>query len=262
LTFSDRVDALSLAAVMSWRDFRAVYPTRIYLFTALPRAVLQTAFFALVGYYGGGRHGREFAFVGACTQVIVLATVVRAPDIVVDDRIMGTMHRLRLGIVSLPALFAARWVVYVAAGIVDALVALVIVGPLVGEAELVPRLLMAAPLFVLIAATTSALGLVVAAVSLTERADVLLTNFASYGMLVFCGVIAPTSVLGGVGEQVVRALPLTNGLRAVRAVVAGEPWAGDAALELAVGAGWALAAVVVIRLQAERARRLGSDELL
>ncbi|MDP8911083.1 MAG: ABC transporter permease [Actinomycetota bacterium] len=262
MTFTDRLYALAFAARLSWRDFLAVYPPRVYLFTTLPRVVLQAAFFALIGYYAAGESGREFAFIGGCAHVIVLATVVRAPDVLIDERVMGTLHRVRLGVMPLPAIVAARWWVYVCAGLVDALVAAVLVGAFVGELDLVPELLAAAPLFLLVALTTSGLGLVVAALSLTQRIDVLLTNLAAYLVLVFGGIVAPISVFGDVGATIVRLLPLTNGLLAIRSFVAGEPWVAEAALEVAVGAAWIALAAVLIQVQSHRARHRGSDELL
>ena len=239
-----------------------MYPPRVYLATTLPRAVLQVAFFAFLGYYAAGEGGREYALVGACAHIIVLATVVRAPDVLIDERQMGTLHRLRLGVVPLPAVIVARWWVYVLAGVVDAVVAAVIAGPLVGEAALVPDLLAALPLLMLLAITTSGVGLVVGAISLTQRADVLLTNLAAYAMLVFCGVVAPISVFGEVGEPLVRLVPLTNGLLAVRELLAGRAWVGDAALEAVVGGAWIAAGLLLIRVQELRARARGSDELL
>jgi ABC-2 type transport system permease protein len=261
LTRTDRFSALALAAGLSVRDFFAVYPPRVYFLTTLPRAVLQVTFLALVGYYAAGEEGREFAFVGACAQIIVLATVVRAPDVVVDERIMGTLYRVRLGCVPLPAIAAARWTIYVCAGVVDALVAAVLAGMLVGEADVVPELLAAGPLLLLIAMTTSALGLAVAGLSLTQRVDVH-ANLVAYLTMVFCGVVAPISVFGDVGETLVRLIPLTNGLLAIREFLAGEPWLASAGLEVVVGLGWALAAVLLILVQNGRARRFGTDDLL
>lgn len=259
---TDRLYTAAYAARLSWRDFAAIYPPRIYLSTTLPRSILQATFFALVGYWAGGENGREFAFVGACCQIIVLATVVRGPDVLIDDRIMGTLHRLRLGNMPLPALAAARWWVYVGAGFVDALVCVVVVGAVVGELDLAPQLLAAAPLFLLLAVTTASVGLLVAAISLTHRVDFLLANLAAYLMLVFCGVVAPISAFGDVGETLVRLLPLTNGLLAIRDVIGGDPWLTNAALELAAGVGWAALAVGVLQIQARRARSRGADELL
>lgn len=262
MTSTDRVYAVALAARLSWRDFLAVYPPRVYLSTTLPRAVLQVTFLAYLGYYAAGTDGREFAFIGACAQIIALATVVRAPDVLIDERIMGTLHRVQLGVIPLPAVIGARWLVYVCAGVVDAIVAILVASLLVGELDLVPELLEAIPLLLIIALSTSGLGLVVAAISLTQRIDVLLTNLAAYVLIVFSGVVAPISAFGDVGQQIVRLLPLTNGLVAIRAFVADEPWVADAGLELAVGAGWAAFAVFLMNVQSRRARARGADELL
>lgn len=59
-----------------------------------------------------------------------------------------------------------------------------------------------------------------------------------------------------------RLLPLTNGLLAIRAFVAGEPWLKAVALEVAVGVAWGVVAMAVMVAQARRARALGTDELL
>jgi ABC-2 type transport system permease protein len=262
LTSTDRLYGLGLAAVLSWRDFRAVYPPRIYLLTTLPRVILQVAFFALVGELAAGEAGREFALIGASAHVMVLATVVRAPDVLVDERTMGTLHRVRLGVLPLPAIAAARWLVYTAAGFVDALVGLVVVGLAFGETGLVVDVLAAAPLLALMALTTSALGVAIAAASLTKRVDFVLANLASYLTLVFCGAVAPLTAFPEPLATMARGLPLTNGLLAIRAVVAGEPWLAYAGIELAVGAIWAAFAVTLMHVQARRGRALGTDERL
>jgi ABC-2 type transport system permease protein len=192
----------------------------------------------------------------------VLSTVIRGPDAVLDDRLQGTLHRLRLGVVPVPALVAVRWWVFVVEGTAEALAVVLVVGPAIGEAGAVPRLLAAAPLFLLIATTTSALGFAVAAFSVTQRADVVITNLVSYLTMLACGVVAPLSALGGFGAGAARALPLTNGLLAIRALIDGRPWIGDAALEAAVGLGWLLVGIGLLQLQLRRAQKLGRDERL
>jgi len=226
----------------------------------LPRAVFQVAFFGYLGYYAGGEDGRTFATIGATAHIVVLATIVRAPDVLIDERVLGTLHRLRLGRVPLPAIVGARWGVFVVEGVVDAAVAIAVVPPVLGDPHLTLEVLRAAPLLLIVAVTTGALGLAVAAVALTQRADVLLTNVTSYALLVFSGVVAPIGEFGEVGSRIVRALPLTNGLLALRASIDGRPWIGDALLETAVGAAWLLLALALLDLQARRARRLGTDD--
>jgi ABC-2 type transport system permease protein len=262
MTFADRLYTLWFTARLSWRDFLAHFPPKAYLLSMIPRAVLQVTFLGYLGYYAAGDEGRKFAFVGACTQIMVLETIVRGPDVIVQERVLGTLHRLRLGAVPLPAIMSARWWIYICAGVGDAIVAMLLAGLLVGELDLAPELLAALPLFVLVAITTSTIGLVVGAISLTQRVDTLLANGGAYALMVFGGVVAPISAFGDTGELIARFLPLTNGLLAIRATLADEAWLGYAALELAVGVAWGVLAVALIQLQAHRARVGGSDELL
>lgn len=253
--------ALRLAARLSLRDSLTVYPPRLYLSTTVPRALLQVGFLTYLGYYAAGPAGRTFAFIGACLHVILVGTVVRGPDVLLDDRLQGTLHRLQLGILSVSAVALARWWVFVAEGVAEALLAAAVVGPLVGEGGIAIKLFVAAPLVLLVAITTTGLGLAVAALSLTRRADVLLTNLVSYAAAVACGVVAPLSALGPL-QGVAHLLPLTNGLLAVRDVTAGKAWLADAGWEVAVGAAWLVLAVALLERQLRRMRRLGTAERL
>jgi ABC-2 type transport system permease protein len=258
----DRLDGLRLAALLSLRDYAALYPPAVLLLSTLPRIVLQVGFFSYLGYYAAGSAGRTFAFVGASAHVITMATVVRGPDVIVDERVMGTLYRARLGVLPLPATVATRWWIYTCEGFCMWLAAVLALAVPFGGASLLAHLLAAAPLLALAAVTTAAFGMAVGAVALTQRFDVVLTNLAAYALLVLCGVVAPLASFGPVGSDLVRLLPLTNGLLAVRHVVAGEAWALDALLEAAAGAGWACVAAGMLLWQERRARWLGSDDRL
>jgi ABC-2 type transport system permease protein len=258
---TERIYALRLAAQLSLRDSLAVYPPRIYLATTVPRALLQVAFLTYLGYYAGGSAGRSFAFVGACVHVTLVGTVVRGPDALLDDRLQGTLDRLQLGVLPVSGVALARWWVFVAEGVAEALLAAAVVGPLVGEGGTASKLLAAAPLVLLVAISTTGLGLAVAALSLTRRVDVLLTNLVSYAAAVACGVVAPLSALGPL-EGGAHLLPLTNGLLAVRHVAEGKPWLADAGWEAAVGAAWLALAAALVETQLRRVRRSGTAERL
>lgn len=260
MSFTDRLLALRVTAVLSWRDYRVQYPIKILLLSVFPRAILQVAFFAYLGYIAAGRDGRTFAFVGAAAQVAALATVVKGPDVLLDERVLGTLYRHRLGVVPLPATVAARWWIYTLEGICTTLVTIALLAAPFGGIELLLRLLAATPLFVLVSLSLTAFGLSVGSFALTQRADVLLTNLASYALLVLCGVVAPLAAFGHEGSIAVRTLPLTNGLLAIRDVVAGRPWVESGLLELAVGASWMLVAATALTWQAHRGRVTGSDE--
>ena len=79
-------------------------------------------------------------------------------------------------------------------------------------------------------------------------------------MMALCGVDVPPSVLPAPVRALSEVLPLTHGLMAVRLVLAGRSLtaaAGPLALELATGAGWFLAALLILRRLETRSRRDG-----
>jgi hypothetical protein len=256
------LDAYRLAAQLSIRNYRVQFPRSVILLSVLPRVVLQVSFLSYLGYYAGGRDGRTFAFIGAAAQIMAIATVAKGADTILDERVQDTLYRVRLGTLPLPAIVAVRWLVYTLEGFCMALMAVLVLAVPFGSVHLLLRLLAAAPIFALLALTTSAFGLAVGSFALTQRLDVLITNFAMYSLLLLCGAVAPISAFGTVGERLVRLVPITNGLLAVRHVVAGGPWLGDALLEVAVGSAWLGLGVALLVWQDRHARRTGADQLL
>jgi ABC-2 type transport system permease protein len=254
------MDAVAMAARLSAKDYRALYSPRVYAFGSAPRAVLQALFFTYVAYAVSGPSGRAFALVGASVQVMVLSTVIKGSDVLVEERIMGTQFRNRLSVVPLWLTAVARWWVFVVEGVVSAVLAGLLGGLLCGEARLGVRFAATLPLLVLLAVTTSALGMAIAAWAVATRSEAVLPNFVAYLLLVVGGVVVPLDRLGPLAA-VAHWLPLTNGLSAVRAAVDGRPWLGHAAAEMAVGAAWLTVAVFTIMAADRKARQQGADDL-
>lgn len=254
------LDGYRLAARLSARDYVVHYPRRVILLSILPRVVLQVALISYLGYYAAGPDGRTFAFIGGAAQMMAMATVVKGPLTILDERLFGTLFRARLGVLAFPGTIAARWLVYTAEGFCMSVAAVLVLAAPIGGLHLLVRLLAVTPLLALLAITTSAFGLAVGSFAITQRVDDLITNLGAYALLVFCGTVAPISAFGPIGERLVRLLPLTNGLLAVRHAVGGGAWVGDALLEVAVGSAWALIGVGLLGRHDRRARKLGTDD--
>lgn len=252
--------ALRTVAQLSWRDYRAVYPFRVIVTSSLPRAILQVLFVAYIGQFAAGSAGRDFALLGATMQVITVATIIKAGDVLLEDRQIGVLHRLRLGRFPLPLVAATRWWTFVLEGTVGALVAVTVAGLLFGRGALAASVWAAAGLVLLVAFSTSALGMATAAAAMAYRADVFIVNLVSYLLLAVTGVVAPLDRLPAALTVLAHGLPITNGLLALRQAVAGEAWLGHAVAEAAVGVGWLAAAVVLLTIQARRARAKDSDD--
>ncbi|GAA3084375.1 hypothetical protein GCM10017600_61620 [Streptosporangium carneum] len=247
-------------AVLSWREYRAVYPLRVVLAGSLPRAILQAVFIAYVGLVAAGPAGRDFALVGGALQVVTLATVIKGGEILLGDRIFGTLHRMRLSRIPLPVVAAVRWWAFVVEGVVGVLVAATGACLLFDRPALLAGMWAASGLVLLVALSTSAFGMAVTAVTMAYRTDTFIANVVSYLLLALTGAVAPLDRLPDALAALAHGLPMTNGLLAVRGALADGPWLGHAAAEAAVGLGWLAAAAVLLTLQARRARAHDTDE--
>jgi ABC-2 type transport system permease protein len=81
--------------------------------------------------------------------------------------------------------------------------------------------------------------------------------------MALCGVNVPVSFYPTWLEWIVRCLPLTNGLEAIRGVVTGAPWssiAGHAGAELLVGSVWFSLALATFGVFMRAGQRDGSLE--
>ncbi|MFJ8313962.1 MULTISPECIES: ABC transporter permease [unclassified Streptomyces] len=253
--------ALLRTARMGLREYGIEYPPAVLCAAVLPRTVLQAVFLTVLGGAAGGSCGALTAGIGASAFGAVTATVVKAPDVLINERVQGTLYRLRMTDLPLAGLVGARWLVYLVEGLAATLVAVPVVALLTGEYGLLTGLGAALPLYALMALTSGGFGLAVAVLAVGRRADVFLTNLASYLVLALSGVLAPLpgdglrATLGGL-------LPLAHGIAALRALHAGEgPVLTAAAAEALVGVAWGAVAVLGLRLQAVRSRRTGSDFL-
>jgi ABC-2 type transport system permease protein len=254
------VGGLRLLAALSWRDYRVVYPLPVLLASSLPRAVLQVVFVCYVGQFAAGTAGRDFALLGGCLQVITIATIIKASDVLLEDRQLGTLFRLRLSALPLPVVAATRWWIFAAEGTIDALVAGTAAGLLFGRWDLIGSLWAASPLVLLVALTSSALGMATAAMAITRRADVFVVNLVSYALLALSGAVAPLDRLPVPLGWLAHGLPITNALLAIRAAIHGRPWLGFAAAEVAVGIGWFALAWLLLAMQDRTARAKDTDD--
>ncbi|GHI86601.1 ABC transporter permease [Streptomyces xanthophaeus] len=261
---SDLLPALATTGRLGAREYLVEYPPRILFGTVAPRALLQVLFLTVLGRAVGGPDGALAAGIGASAFNVVSATVIKAPDVLINERVQGTLYRLRMTELPLLTLVAARWLVYAAEGIASALLAVPLVALLTADPVLLTGLPAALPLYALTTMTTSGFGLALAVVALGRRADVFLTNFGSYLLLALSGVLAalPADGLRALAGSV---LPLTHGIAALRALHDGAGLTEVlrlAGAEALVGLLWVSAAAVGLRVQTRRLRRSGNDFLI
>lgn len=234
-----------------WLLFLAEEPVRVQLTTSAPRIVLQAVFYCLIGRLVGGAAGLDYALVGSAAFAASSRTVIAVCDVPMTDSWSDSYYRLQGGVLGPTAVYACRAVPYAVSGFAASLLVLLVTGPVVGAAGRSVALVPAVPLLLLTAVTSTAFGLAVAALALGRSADVLFGNVAAYLVLAVTGVVVPAgSWLGYLGDV----LPLDHGLAAVRALLGGRPWVGQAGLEAAVGCGWLLVSALVLAHRDRRVR--------
>jgi ABC-2 type transport system permease protein len=229
------------------------------MIASLPRAVLQCLFFTLLGRALGGGQGEEYAFIGALAAVQTLSCAVAICDVPMLDKWSGTFYRIRIGRLSPTLVFFARALPHVLLGFTSTVACLLIVAPLIGRFELVPRLLPALPMYLLMAFTIAVAGLACAALAVGPRADVLVGNVLAYLMLLTGGVFVPQGRLPIV-DALGAVLPVRHGIEGVRALLSGRPWSGAMLTEELIGCVWGSAAWTLVSLQVRRAYRDGTDD--
>lgn len=248
-----RLDAVRAGARIGAAEFAAVTPLRLLVATALPRAILQTFFLTLLAA-PIGTGDDTYAALGAVTLAMTTFTLIEICDLPIADKYAGTGARLRNGTTGrFPVLLARAWP-YPAAGFVLCLVVLLVCTGSLLPVHTAGRVLLAAPVLAVIAASTACLGLVGGLVAIRGDNDVLVGNLLAYLTLVAVGALFPAASIPVLG-QLGAVLPLGHGLRAVRGIVAGTGWAAQLGLEVLVGAGWLLVAYLVVRVQEWRAVR-------
>jgi ABC-2 type transport system permease protein len=249
------------AAVTGGREYLAINPPRVVALTLLPRAILQTVFFGLLGRLVGGDELRWYAFVGAATFTMTLSTTVAIAEVPGQDKWSGTMWRIRTGMLAPFTAFVLRSWPYPVVGFGLAVLTWLVAAPMVGVGWPVAQLIPLLPCLAVVALSSSTIGLAGAAFAVGRRADILVGNLLAYAMLLCSAALLPPGRIGW-ADALGQVIPMRHGLAAIRAIQEHRPFATELVAEVAVGAGWLAVAWALVRVQLYRARLHGHDDFL
>jgi ABC-2 type transport system permease protein len=249
---------LSYRALFNWMHWSYYVPTM------LGSPIFQVLFFAYVGRFAQLRDD-EFFVTGNAVQLSAMAGVYGMAMTIGGERWTQTLSPLMASPASRLPLFLGRSLPLIANGIVTSAFAFT-VGWLLLDFEMAPAQIPA--LAVVVAASAFActsLGLVVGALGLRARDVFFVANLVVFLLLLFCGVNIPLESLPGWMEAVGRALPLTHGIEAARAVADGASldevdhlvWT-----ELGIGAVYAALGYTLFRVFEFEGRRRASFETI
>jgi ABC-2 type transport system permease protein len=240
-----------------------VYTWRTWLFGWLARILCQVAFFSLIGRMIGSPGVTTYLVIGNAVLVVAQAVLLTISS-TAWERMAGTLPLLVAAPGSLFTVFAGRSVQWIGDGTVCGAVSLLVVGPLFGIGLPLGGALLAIPILFVVALAVYAFGLALGGIVLRAiELRALAANLSVFALMLLCGVQVPTSFWPRPVAAVADALPVTHGLRAIRALLAhrsGATVALDVALEAAVGLGWLCAAALIFSRLVEAGRSDGSIE--
>jgi ABC-2 type transport system permease protein len=200
----------------------------------------QVIFFAMIGRLLRSDQQTWFLLVGNAVMLAAMEGV-WALNMVTWERGTGTLALMVASPSSAVMVFASRGAYLVADGLVSALGALFVAGPLFRLPLPWPRILLVVPLTLLVGASAYCFGTFLGGLLIRSRwLNNLVANVGLVMLMTLCGVNVPLHFYPVPVYWVAQFLPLTHGLEAIRAVLAGDlATAGrQALLEAAVGFGW------------------------
>lgn len=248
--------AISYRALFNW-----IRPS-IYIPTMLGGPLFQILFFAYLGRFSGVRDDTFFV-VGNAVQVCSMSSIYGATMTLANERYFGTLSSLLATPANRFAIFVGRTLPVIANGLVVS-----VFGFIVGMAFLDFRLPPAAlpPLALIVIVTVvscTGLGMLLGAIGLRMRDVFFASNLAYFVILLFCGVNVPLDAVPGWMQTIGRALPITHGIEAARAVANGASLGevgGLVRAELSIAVVYAFASFGLFRFFEASSRRSASLE--
>jgi ABC-2 type transport system permease protein len=249
---------ISYRALFNWMHWSYYIPTM------LGAPLFQVLFFAYVGRFAELENDTFFV-TGNAVQLSAMAGVYGMAMTIGGERWTQTLSPLLATPANRLPLFLGRALPLIANGIITSAFAFT-VGALLLDFNLPAGQIPALAVVVVASAfACTALGLVVGALGLRGRDVFFLANLVVFSLLLFCGVNIPLDSLPGWIQAVGRALPLTHGIEAARAIAEGASLAEVDHLvwtELVIGACYAAAAFGLFRLFEFEGRRRASLETI
>lgn len=251
------------AIVSGANDYWAIFTPKSWIFGWCVRMLSQVSFFALIGKLLESDEQTQFFLVGNAVMIAAMGATF-AMNMTTAERGNGTLSLL-LASPSRPVLvFASRGVYVTADGIFSSLLGLFILGPAFGLSFPFPRVMLVIPLTALVGFSAYCFSTFLAGVIIRHREVTgLLVNATIVILMALCGVNVPVSFYPAWLAWISRCLPITNGLEAIRGVIAGSPWstiAAHAGGELLVMSVWLSLALATFGVFMRAGQRDGSLE--
>jgi ABC-2 type transport system permease protein len=260
------VNSLRIFFVGGWMSYRALFTWLnpwILIPTFIVEPVFQILFFSYVGR-DAGVGSVAFFVVGNAIQFASIPCLFGIVNTISGERYSQTLSLMLVSPAKRLPLFLGRALPVIVNGLVCSLISLALGALLLGVSIPADSIPLLAAVVTVSAFSCTGLGLVAAALALRVRETAVLANFVMGILLVFCGVNVALSALPGWMAGVGRALPLTHGIEASRALIDGAGWSDIGSLvvdEVAIGVVYLLVGLVMLRAFEVESRRSATLDL-
>lgn len=242
------------SAHVDYAEFFALYTWRTWLFGWFGRVVAQVSFYALIGQLLGSAEQRTFLLIGNAVVIICVESMVIVHR-AAEDRQSGALPLQLAAPYGYFASYLGRSVAAICTGFVSSVGALLLTYLMFDLPVPAGRVLLAPLLIAVVGVSTYCFALFLGSLVLRRPTVRFVVRDMGFNVLMaFCGVSVPIAFWPQPIPTLVQVLPLTHGLAAIRALLAGDGAAvilRGVAEEALVGAGWlVLAFVALSRLRA------------
>jgi ABC-2 type transport system permease protein len=248
---------LSYIALFAW--LRPV----TYMASKVVMPLAQILFFTFLGMYATSRDNASFYVIGNAVQIAAVSGIFGVTMSVGGERWAGTLMYLFGAPANRLAVFVGRAFFHVIDGILGVFIGLAWGVTLLGL-DLSHTNGLGLLLTVIITTfSTSGLGLLLGCVALVSLETMFVNNTAYFLLLVFSGANVPIASLPAWMQAISWGLPLTRGIAAARALIAGSPLKEVAPLllgEALLGIVYIFLGYVLFRWFEFHARRRGTLE--
>jgi ABC-2 type transport system permease protein len=253
-------NALRVFFVGGFISYRALF-SFLSLWIFVPALVLTPIFqillFAYIGRAAGSR-GDEFYVVGNALQYASVPCLFAMTQTIADERFWQTLGPILVSPAARLPIFLGRAVPVIANGLFVAALSLFLGGLILGVRLDGAEWARLAPVLLVTTASCTGLGLINAALGLRIRETAVLSNVFVGLLLIFCGANVALEDLPGWMATIGRAMPLTHGIEAARAIAGGASLGAVRGLlgrEALVGLVYGVAGIAMIRWFERQSRR-------
>jgi ABC-2 type transport system permease protein len=249
----------------SFTNMMADMPVYLFLGVYMPRIILQILFFTYLAKSAGGDSLAVFAFIGNLVHTGMMNAMFNTSDTIQAEKWNSTLEYLIAAPSNwVPSILGKSIASHVETMLRAILVCLIMI-PLFKLNVSPLMLLRALPVMLAVIFSASALGWVIGIISMPIRWGNLILNTLTYTMIILCGINFPFSALPSAVQVIGNFLPVTHGLLAIRAIVAGASYSSvfpQIGMEILVGLAYAGLAWFLFGHGVRITRQRGSFQLV